>query len=229
MTENTSLVQVKEAAEAILSHDVVERHSLFQLQCFVLAKEPTIQGKLHQCLREIKSRKKSLDALELEIEEQKDNLELIDLDIADVGDIVTNTTSNPARTDVRKSIKLRGLERKRKSAVDGLKDLEKKRKDISEELQFFCSAFDQLNRREKLKPWDDPDVQKEYWAERLRFEVNTRLLLRQLPDVELLKTVLCLNDDSPVKKGVVDMLKKVNEQSAALQQQQVNTLTQKQG
>ncbi len=56
------------------------------------------------------------------------------------------------------AIKLRGLERKRRSAAASLKELEKKQKEISEELKFFCSAFDQLNRREKLKPWVDPDV-----------------------------------------------------------------------
>ena len=209
MTENTNLVQVNEAAEAILANDVTERHSLFQLQCFVLAKEPTIQGKLHQCLREIKSRKQSLDALNLEIEDQIDKLELMDFDIADAQE---NSTS------IRKPFIIRSLERKRTALRNNLKELKDKQRNISEELQFFCSAFDQLNRREKIKPWDDPDVQKEYWSEKLRFEVNARLLVRQLPDVELLKTILCLNDDSPVKKGVVEMLKKAGEQAAALTQ-----------
>jgi chromosome segregation ATPase len=215
MTENANLAQVKQAASFILSNEAIERHSLFQLQCFVLAKEPTIQGKLHQCLLEIKTRNQSLGALDLEIEDQKDKLELIDLDIADVNALVHETPTQ----EKRKEIKIRSLERQRKAIENNVKELEKKQKDISEEMQFFCSAFDQLNRREKLKPWDDPDVQKEYWSEKLRFEVNTRLLLRQLPDVELLKTVLCLNDDSPIKKGVVDMLKKANEQAALTQKQ----------
>ncbi len=207
MTDNTSLIKVKEAAEAILSHEVVERHSLFQLQCFVLAKEPTIQGKLQQCLREIKSRKQSLDAINLEIEEQQDKLEVLDMNLAEF------IESEPSGKygEQRKKIQIRSFERQSKSIGNNLKDLVKKRNDISEELQFFCSAFDQLNRREKLKPWDDPEVQMQYWSEKLRFEVNTRLLLRQLPDIELMKTILCLNDDSPVKKSVVEMLKKVNE------------------
>jgi hypothetical protein len=205
MQENNNLIQVKAAAEAALAHEVVERHSLFQLQCFVLAKEPTIQGKLHQCLREIKARKMSLDALELEIAEQEDLLELIDLDIAD---------NNKGEGDRRAAIKIRSLERRRKSIENGLKELKKKQKDTSDELLFFVTAFDQLNRREKLKPWDDVEVQKEYWSEKLRFEVNARLMLRQLPDVELLRTILCLHDDSPIKQTTIKMLKQAGELAA---------------
>lgn len=208
--------EVKTAASSILNHEVMERHSLYQLQCFNLAKEHTIQGKLQQCLREIKARKQSLDALSLEIEEQKDKIELIDLDISDIQAGIGQQSTTTS--DKRKIIKIRSLERQRTSISNSLKDLEKKEIDILIELQFFCSAFDQLNKREKLKPWDDPEVQKEYWSEKLRFEVNSRLLLRQLPDIELLKTILCLHEDSPIKKAMLDMLKKTNEQTAALTQ-----------
>lgn len=210
MSEN-NLVQVKETATSILKNNVPERHSLFQLQCFVLAKEPTIQGKLHQCLREIKSRKNSLDAIELEIAEQNDLLELADIGIANHLESSQELTGNNKKVS---EIQLRQMERKRKNVQNGLIQLEQKQRDISEEVQFFCAAFDQLSRREKLKPWDDPDVQKEYWTEKLRTEVNVRLLLRQLPDVELMKTIICLHDDSPLKKGVLEMLRKGNEQLA---------------
>jgi chromosome segregation ATPase len=214
MEEKTSLTLVKESANKILAHEVVERHSLFQLQCFVLAKEPTIQGKLQQCLREIKARNQSLDALSLEIEEQKDKLEIIDLDISEMPEKEINNK----RSEKLKDIKLRSMNRQRKAITNSLKELEKKEKDIIVELQFFCSAFDQLNKKEKLKPWDDPDVQKEYWSEKLRLEVNYRLLIRQLPDIELLRTILCLHDDSPIKTGVLKMLRESNEKAAALAQ-----------
>lgn len=209
--------EVKQAASSILVHEVMERHSLYQLQCFILAKELTIQSKLQQCLREVKARKQSLDALSLEIEEQKDKIELIDLDIADIQlSIGEESTTN----DKRKVIKIRSLERQRTAILNNLADLEKKERDVLVETQFFCSAFNQLNKKEKLKPWDDPEVQKEYWSEKFRFEVNSRLLLRQLPDVELLKTILCLHEDSPIKKGVLDMLRKTNDQVATLSQKQ---------
>jgi hypothetical protein len=210
MTDQNNLPTTVELAEVILSNEVVERHSLFQLQCFVLAKEPTIQGKLHQCLREIKSRKMSLDALKLEVEEQEDALELIDLDISDVGKFNL--------CDKRKELKVKSLQRRHRSVEYNLKNLKKKQKDISDEMLFFCSAFDQLNRREKLKPWDDVEVQKEYWNEKLRFEINTRLMLRQLPDVELMRTILCLHDDATIKQATIKMLKQANEQAAQAQQ-----------
>lgn len=219
MNENNNLLQVKKVAECVLANEVVERHSLFQLQTFILAKEPTIQSKLHQCLREIKSRKQGLDALELEISDQKDQLELLDINLAEFQEL-TSKNEMSIYEQKRAAIKMRSFERQCTSIKNHLKELEKKEKDISEELQFFCAAFDQLSRKEKLKPWDDVEVQKEYWTEKLRFEVNTRLLLRQLPDIELMKTIMCLHDDSPIKKGVVEMLRKANEQTAALTQKQ---------
>lgn len=205
-------IDAARAAEAVLTNGVVERHSLFQLQCFVLAKEPTIQGKLQQCLKEIKSRKQSLDALELEIEEQHDNVKLIDLDADALGDAGTDADQ------IRKEIALRRLARRKRAAVAHVATLKKKQDDLSDETLFFCTAFDQLNRQEKLKPWDDPEVQKQYWSEKLRFELNTRLMLRQLPDVELLKTILCLHDDAPIKVKCLEMLRKTSDEQAKIQQ-----------
>lgn len=218
--KSTELAQVKKAAEATLANDVVERHSMFQLQCFVLGKEPTIQGKLQQCLREIKSRKSSLEALELEIAEQEDNLVVLDIEVEETNDKYEK--SDDPRKELKRDVGVRRLERKRRATLAHLGDLRKKEKDISEELMFFLSAFDQLNRREKLRPWDDPEVQKQYWSEKLRSEVNTRLLLRQLPDVELMRSILCLHDDAPIKVQCLHMLRaNPNQQQAqALQQNQ---------
>lgn len=216
MSTENELAVVKKAAEAALANEVVERHSLFQLQCFVLAKEPTIQGKLHQCLKEIKSRMSSLNAIDLEIGEQEDRLILLDLEVEEVEEAYEK--SEDKRKALKKAVHLRGLERKRQATTNHILDLRKKQKDISEEMQFFCSAFDQLSRTEKLKPWDDPEVQKLYWSEKLRFEVNMRLLLRQLPDVELMRSIMCLHDDAPIKVKCLEMLKTApNPQNPALQ------------
>lgn len=203
MSTAIMLKDVKTAANQVLVNEVCERHSLFQLQCFVLAKEPTIQGKLQQCLREIKSRKITLDSLDLEIAEQEDKLILLDLDLEEINEVEANNKRNT----IRKEVQLRSLERKRQSILASVEELKKREKDTSEELLFFCSAFDQLNKKEKLKSWDDPDVQKEYWDQKLHFEVNTRLLLRQLPDIELMKSIQCLHDDSRLKQKCLEMLR----------------------
>ena len=65
----------------ILNYEMAERHSYFQMKYFIVNKEPTTQSKMWQCLREIKSRYESLQALDLEVDESKDNLELIDINI----------------------------------------------------------------------------------------------------------------------------------------------------
>ena len=67
--------------QSILSNEIAERHSYFQMKYFIVNKEPTTQAKMWQCLREIKARYESLEAIDMEIEDSKDNLELIDLDI----------------------------------------------------------------------------------------------------------------------------------------------------
>ena len=109
MGKNQSLVLVKESATKILANEVVERHSLFQLQCFVLAKEPTIQGKLQQCLREIKARNQSLEALDLEIEEQKDKLEIIDLDISEMSGRKEDSTRQEKLKEIKRQASVLAL------------------------------------------------------------------------------------------------------------------------
>lgn len=218
MSTENNLVQVKKAAELVLKNEVCERHSLFQLQCFVLSKEPTIQGKLQQCLKEIKSRKSSLAAIELEIADQEDNLLLLDIEIENAQN--TYEISKENRRELMRDILLRKIERKRKAALNHIEDLKKKEKDISEEMQFFCSAFDQLSKREPLKAWDDPEVQKQYWSEKLRFEVNMRLMLRQLPDIELLRSIMSLHDDAPIKIKCLEMLRQAPQPAIQNQRQE---------
>jgi translation elongation factor EF-G len=63
---------------SLLKNEVASRHSYFQLKYFLIGKEPTNQAKMWQCLRELKIRKESLSSLALEVEENKDNIELLE-------------------------------------------------------------------------------------------------------------------------------------------------------
>ena len=56
------------------------RHSYFQLKYFVIGKEPTLQAQMWQCLRELQARKETLDGITLEIDDTKDQIELLDLE-----------------------------------------------------------------------------------------------------------------------------------------------------
>ena len=67
MSNEISLnMELKEEISRILKNEVAERHSYFQLRYFLIGKEPTIQSKMCQCIKERKIRKEALDSLELE-------------------------------------------------------------------------------------------------------------------------------------------------------------------
>ena len=186
--------------------DLADRSSFYQFQCFILGKEPTMQGKLHQCLLELKTRQNSLEAIELELEEQQDRMILLDIEVKrklkyqDIDEFAES----------EKEIILRQLDRQKKAILIHLDKLQRNKKTLEEEALFWINAFEQLSKKESLKQWDDPDVQKEYWSEKLRQEVNLRLLLRQLPDAETMRSILSLHDDSVLKKRIIEMLQNEN-------------------
>ena len=51
--------------DEVLKNEPVNRHSYVQLKYFLIGKEPTIQAKMWQCIKELKTRRDSLNALEL--------------------------------------------------------------------------------------------------------------------------------------------------------------------
>jgi len=73
--------EIMERINKILENELSERHSYFQLKYFVIGKEPTLQGKMWQCIRELRSRKDSLDSTEIQNHELNDKKELIDIKI----------------------------------------------------------------------------------------------------------------------------------------------------
>ena len=87
-------------------------------------------------------------------------------------------------------------------------DIAKRIKYLEEEMLFFAEAFERLNEIEPLKPWDDVEVQTEYWNAKLSEDVNHRLLMQMPIDVEIVKHVLLLPGESPIKKQMLTLLKK---------------------
>ena len=152
--ENTNiLTQMNE----ILNYEMAERHSYFQMKYFIVNKEPTTQSKMWQCLREIKSRYESLQALDLEIDESKDNLELIDININKMTAIYDKKVSMGKPSDSLKisEIKLRKAKRQRVMADKNIETLVKKKKNLEEEANFFVLSFRNLEVVEPLKDYDD--------------------------------------------------------------------------
>jgi predicted RNase H-like nuclease (RuvC/YqgF family) len=205
--------------DAILQNEIAERHTFYQLKFFVLGAEPTVQGKLHCCLRELRSRRLSLDAMSREMEELKDQNTLLKIQIDRIAeehatdenglDLVDDEAIE--RFEKEREIEIRSLKRKLKANEYAIFEIQRKLKYVIEECQFFVSAWEQLTQEEKLLPWDSIEVQKEYWDAKLGREFRTRLILGQPLDNELVKAIEELHDDAPTKQAVLQLMAKQEE------------------
>lgn len=201
---NNLLVEMDE----VLKFEVAQRHSYFQLKYFLIGKEPTIQAKMWQCLREMKSRRDSISAIELEIEETKDKIELLDISI-EKESLFDISGANPKECVLLQremDINLRQLERKKKAGEKSLAELFERKKWIEEESRFFLETFKSLYKIEPLKHFDDVDAQKEYWSEKLSQKLNLKMLTHNQLDTELIETIIALPDEIPLKKQALGTL-----------------------
>jgi len=190
----------------ILKNKVIDRHSYFQMKYFIIHKEPTTQAKLWQCLREIKTRFETLEAAALEIEEGKDNLELINIKIDKLSKKIEKYEQNEETTKRELEIDLRKLGRKKIAAFRNMQKLQDKKKSLEEEARFFVETFNGLVQNEPLKPFDDFDSQCEYWGERLQSKLNLKMITQGTLDAELIETILALPDRIPVKEHTLKSL-----------------------
>ena len=198
--------------DAILENQVTERHSYFQLKYFLIGKEPTIQSKMWQAVRELKSRKESLDSIDLETEEIKDKIELIDISKQKLA-LEENSNLELINSKEKKDlflreliIKSRQLDRQKISLEKKLIVLDERAKNITEECVFFVEVFKNFEKIEPLKHFDDLESQKNYWNEKLTQKFNLKALTSGHLDTEMIETILSLPDDLDVKKNVVSRL-----------------------
>ena len=186
----------------------------------MIGKEPTIQAQMWQCLKELKTRNDSLKALELELQDSKDNIELLDIDIEK-----TTLDMNPKQnmfgidspTDEKglqylalekrsNLIKLRKLERQKTSVEENLVQLFDRKKWIEEECHFFIETFKNLEKLEPLKHFDDFECQKQYWSEKLSQKLNLKMLTSNQIDSELIETIVSLPVDMSIKNKTLNTL-----------------------
>lgn len=212
----------------ILKNEVAERHSYFQMKYFIVNKEPTHQSKMWQCIREIKSRHESLLALDMEVEDSKENLELMQMDVDRLTLSLERKRSvggkqKPLR---RAEIRLNKARRHMLAASRNLEGLEKKRKNLEEEAAFFVAAFKSLHEAEALRNYDDIDAQKQYWGEKLLQKINLKMLLQSHVDTELIETVLALPDDIPIKEQTIRNLDTCHKQMIHMKKQSEQILKQ---
>ena len=223
---NELMVEMKE----ILKNEIAERHSYFQMKYFIINKEPTIQSKMWQCLREIKTRHESLESIMLEIDEGKDNLELIDINIDKLEDTLRKRIGKEdSKSELREmEIGIRKMKRKKVLSEKNLEVLTKKMSHLEEEANFFVITFESLNKIEPLRNYYDIDSQKQYWNEKLLQKVNLKMLLHSTVDTEIIETVMALPDDLPIKQQTVKNLELRHGQMAHIKQQAEMSLANKQ-
>jgi hypothetical protein len=198
----------------LYQNEVVERHTFYQLKFFVIGSEPTNQAKMQCCLRELKTRRLSLENIQRETEELKDqrtllNFELDRIAIADPVDsqgIDLCEIEEVEQFEKEREIEIRGLKRKIKNNERQMYDLQRKFKYVLEECQFFVSAFNDINEKEAIKPWDDLTVQQEYLDAKFGKELRTRIILGQPLDHELVKAIEELHDEANTKKQVMQLI-----------------------
>lgn len=198
--------------------EMPERHTFFQMKNFIVGKECTVQGQLWQITRELRARQDSILALHDQLEDAADNVALLE--------ITVERLRAPADEDElqgrERQIKIRKVERERASLERTIQTLKNKSKYLLEEMAYLFTAHETLNKIQAMKPLDDVDAQKEYWNEKLTEELNLRLLLRHPLDCDFVKTILALEDTSPVKKQMVEILGKVQANMIAERDRQLS-------
>lgn len=237
-TENTLTVTDAESpslhanlTKVVEKHPMTGRHSYFQLKYFIVNKEPTIQAKLWQCLREMKARKETLDGLELERAELLDQIELSEIALSrpDANASAYGIdTPDDEWSQRERAISKRQGERRLASLKKGLDGLEVRQRETEEEAAFFLQAFTDLEKVEKAKPYDDVEAQKAYWSARFSNEMNMKLMLEHRIDPELAKAVLSLPDDVGVKRELVGVLNR-QQQAIEIEQRKQQALVAAQG
>lgn len=186
----------------ITNNQLKERHSYFQLQYFLIGKEPTVQAKLWRCVQELKTRKETLEAINLEIEDTEDDILLLNFKNLNELNLFGIDSGNKEEIE----IKQRKNERKKKKLTHKIENLRNRLKNVEEEINFIIVCYQSLEKIEVIKDYDDIESQKKYWNEKLSQEFNLRTLFGMPLDLELIKTILALNSDSPIKMDTLNIM-----------------------
>lgn len=222
---------LKKQIEEVLEKAPESRHSYFQLKYFVLGKEPTTQAQMWQALRELQTRKETIDSLEINIEDTVDNIEMLEVQREKDKHMIFRSFQCPELPkeikDKEWAIKERQHARQKETLKKTLKQLEKRLQFAWQEARFFLQAFEALSKIEPLKDYDDLESQKEYWNERVTQHINLKSLLQQPLDIEIVQTALALPSDSPIKIQTVNTLHHIEGQMNRLKDRYIAQLAEK--
>ena len=207
----------EEAKQILNQKQISHRHTFYQLKHFVLGKELTTQSKMQKCLKEMQARYDSITNMDLSIEDLKDDIKISELKILSL-------ENKKQKTDIDEEFKLieiKKLHRKKAALLNSLENLIKKQKEAEEEMAFFLSAYKQLEKIEPLRRHDDPESNAEFWNENLSQELQLRILLQKPLDLELVKCILALNKDAPLRIEMIKILDQIQNKAIESKNQKI--------
>jgi len=200
---------------------IPDRHTYFQIEKFIIGKEPTAQSQLWAILKELQSRKETVEQFHKDLKDAEDNLELFDIKIERLNRLIKNESSSSNVEESGLNIKeyeinIRKLLREKESLIKSAQKLNKKLKGVLEEMNCLLIGYEKITSKyEELKDLDDEQSQKEMWNEKLLEEFNLRLILQRPLDPDFVRTVLSLHDESTAKKQVVTLIENIQKKMIA--------------
>lgn len=212
---------IAKAEEILTRTNLPDRHSKFQLEKFVVGKEPTGHAQLWQIVRELEARKETVESFKKDLADAEDNLELFDLKIERLNREIRQWATKDGDCDCdleiqEREINIRKLQREKETLVCAARKVSRKLDCVLEEMAFFVQAYDAVVQQlGDMKPLDDEQAQREMWNEKLLEEFNLRILLQRPLDPELVRTIMCLPDEASVKQHMVKALEARQQQMIA--------------
>lgn len=141
----------------------------------------------------------------LGLEDSLDELKIIELKVSSLEKKKPKEALDREHMEIQK----RKLGRKKEMLLDSIEEMKQKMKETEEETEFFIRAFEQLEQIEPLRTHDDPEANAEFWNENFMQDLRLRLMLQKPIDLELVKCILALEPESPVRKEVVGILEQI--------------------
>lgn len=205
---------IKKASDILNKFETPDRHSFFQIEKFIIGKEVTAQAQLWSIIRELQSRKETVENLELDLENAEDNLELFDIKVEKIDKLIRMDVEKDdvfSQLNIRENeINIRKLQREKHQLIESSRKVQKKLKGVFEEMEFLLKCYDNIIENfEDVKNIDDEESQKEMWNEKLLEEFNLRIILNRPLDPDFIRTIMCLPEDSPVKKQTTALINKI--------------------
>lgn len=175
---------------------VVNRHSDFQIEKFIIGKEVTPNAQAWQCIRELKSRYESLINLDLEIANVLDDMEIKKIEIEEEKE--KNTRKTP--------FIIRKLERSLNSLQTNHAKLLENKNNYEKECEKFLEIFNKIRANFKIKNWGDDDAQAEYFENKFGNELNLDFLLGNPVNKELVRSIMQLDNSSKLKSILIELI-----------------------